>query len=505
MSSNESISAGTNISTYGAKYLAVLIPIAILAAIKPIFALIGLLVIVGAFLAMAKPHWVTYLFIASFPFIAHLPRGTYIPVLKLDEVLIILGFLVWVFSPISPKRLTLSKIDLIFILLIFVGAILPVIGQRLRGWQTEWIELIAITKGYLIYRLILFAVSTREQAQKIVILLLVPICFVFMIALLQMLNIFNMREILANVYGGSGLYVQNAGNLGIYFRATSTLGNWNALGSYATFGALLSVALMIYQSKNNRNNYYLLVPVFASCLGILILAGSSSSIIGFLLGVLGLAFSEMKKINIRRIIKFLLPVIVVVYIVFIYLGQQVLQIQINRQANEVLFFRPTGEFVNTYGLPASLAIRGHLAYYLFGVMKADGIALLTGFGEGQLARDMLSWSTAESGYMSMLFYYGPLYLITYLVLLITIFSYLKRIKRQINRQFTTVLALIVAAAYATAAMGVMNIISSYYTAAGSSHFFWILIAIAIGVSRITDSTLDDNAISNIPIEQGSFD
>jgi hypothetical protein len=367
--------------------------------------------------------------------------------------------------------------------LLLSGTVLPVIGHLLRGWPTEWIEIIALVKGYLIYRLILLTIYKREHLEKLIWLLLIPINIVFVIGILQILNIGDMRTILANIYEGSGVYVQLADTKDIYFRATSTLGHWNSLGSYGVFGAFLSLSILLRHRK--KNNLVLLVVTLGSCLGLIILSGSSSSIFGFLIG--GIVFWRIhyKRLKVKKILPYLVPVIILGVLVFSLGGLRVLRSQLQRQTSpELLYFRPIDQYVSTYGLPASLAIRGHLAYYLFSVIKTDSIAMITGFGDGTRARDLLSWSTAESGYMSMLFYNGPIYIFLYLLLLWQIIIYARKIKKRLTSEFSLGIALANAVICSTAAMAVINIIASYYTAAGTSHFFWVLVASMMGIIQI---------------------
>jgi hypothetical protein len=126
-------------------------------------------------------------------------------------------------------------------------------------------------------------------------------------------------------------------------------------------------------------------------------------------------------------------------------------------------------------LPRSILTRGLLAKYLFTLMVQDGLALFTGFGAGENARALLPWGTAESGYMTMLFFYGTLFVLAYLLLLKTVFSQARRLRRslppgeEMGRGIATAVISIVAA------MAVMNIVHPYYTAAGVTHYFWIVL------------------------------
>jgi hypothetical protein len=76
-----------------------LVVVTMLASVQPLYALIGILLIAAVFLCFLMPNLVVYLFVASFPFISHIPRGNFIPILKFDEALILVGIIVWLVSP----------------------------------------------------------------------------------------------------------------------------------------------------------------------------------------------------------------------------------------------------------------------------------------------------------------------------------------------------------------------------------------------------------------------
>lgn len=443
------------------------------------------LAIVSGTIMLIRPLYITYLLVLTFPFLSTLPRDLLPIPLKIDEILIVLGLVAFVISPHTSKRLRFTKIDLMFILLVAAGTILPTIGTLIREVQPDWLNVIALVKPYLLFRLVVMTIDTRQKVRCSLILLMLPPILVSIIALLQLYNFGDMQGHLANIYYDTPavqVLTRNISGIGSFLRATSTLGNWNALGSYSALAAFLSIS--IWRTKSDLRFRNLPGISFASSLGSLLLAGSSSSFFGFISGGMVVIIGGLRRIRIRKkhLVGFAL-VILVMIVLYLIIGSDIIQAQVTRQSSPYIYDRASEQYYPTYGLPASLMVRWYLAKHLFLLISNDQTAFVTGFGENEYSLSLLPWGTAESGYVGMFFFYGPFYVLFYFMLMFTAFLYSWRIGRTSINQDKTLYNLSLALNGMIVSMVVMNIISSYYSAAGTSHIFFITMALLMSCMR----------------------
>ena len=462
-------------------------------AIWPLYALLLLAALIFGIICFIQPRLVTYLLVLSFPFIAAIPRGSFLPGLKLDEILIIVGLAVGFLNPGIKKTFRFTMIDALYIALFLESAILPMIGHSLRGWPTEWLEVVAILKGYLIYRLILLTMNRRQDVQRCLLLLLIPVPIVLVIGIFQLLGIANMSVWLREIYGAATFSMGELGARANVFRATATLGNWNGLGGYAAMIVLVGLPLFVETKAISWGKFTPLA--LASGVSNLIVAGSSSSIVGMLVGGVVSIFSVRRLRISRRLVGYSLIILLVGGIVFAIVGRQVLSIQFLRQTSEGWIHDRAGQsYVYVPNVPDSLVVRLYLAKYLFEVMRRYDLAILTGFGDNEQTRALLPWGTPESGYISMWFFYGPFFILIYLSLMAAIFVQARKTGKnslRMNDRLGVVLAK--STMGMVAAIFVMNIVSSYYISAGATHVFWIV----AGCLMVVDSLKYDEADKQI--------
>jgi hypothetical protein len=446
----------------------------------PIYILIGVLGILLAIVFLKKPLLGTYFIIISFPFLSTIPRGAYIPGLKLDEILIILFLVLNLLLPTRKTDFRITQIDFIYLVIFLVGSLLPFIGAYLRGQQPNWVEAVALLKPFILYRLIVMTFNNRRHLSWALGFLLIGSIFVTVVAILQSLDFANIRSLLARIY-----YDTSAPALlrSTFDRATSTLGNWNALGGYAALGALLCLSLLRYRKAIN---FRLLIPIaLAANIGTLLLAGSSSSLVGFLIGLVvwwiirpqGARLSKGYRIG-------MFLVLFLVSMIFISIGRTIIEEQIQRQFQPYVYDRVTQSYYPTFGIPTSVVGRWLLAKYLVRTMAQDRVAMLTGFGTGTEAIELLPWGTPESGYIGMLFFYGPIFVLPYILLFFMILSISSKLRRFLERDDDLGLAITTSVFLATLAMIAMNIIHPYYSAAGVTHYYWIILGCMVVLEKI---------------------
>ena len=466
--------------------LIILLGIAVgFAAQSPFLALaivVGIIAMVSMAIMLIRPWYITYLLIMTFPFISTLPRDLLPIPIKMDELLIIFGLIAFFISPAASKRWALTRIDLGFFLLVTAGTIFPIVGMLIRKTQPDWLEVIALIKPFLLYRLVVMTIDSRYKLTRALILLLLPPILVSVIAPLQLLNIGEMQKILAMIYYDSpAVQVLNRNITGVsrLLRATSTLGNWNALGSYSTLAALLSFSL--WRAKRTFQPKNMPAISFGSSLGSLLLSGSSSSLVGFITGGSVVFVNSLRGFRIRKhhVISVIL-IFLFLLIMSLTVGRNVVLDQINRQSSTYIYDRASEQYYPTHGIPASVVTRWYLAEHLFGLMLNEKSTMFFGFGRNEYSNSLLPWGTPESGYVGMIFFYGPLYLLVYLGFLFMLLRYSQLLRKKYFTEGGIRYAVAMAVGGMTVAMGLMNLIASYYSAAGTSHIFIITSALMMG-------------------------
>jgi hypothetical protein len=471
----------------GLAILALILAIGLASSYSPFYALAGALAAAVGGLLFVRPRLGTYLVILSFPFLANVPRGTPIPGLKLDEVLIIISAIYYLIGPSTRKGFRFSAIDYLYWAMFLAGSIIPVLGVLARGQSPDWFGLVALLKQYILYRLIVMTLNERKHIARAVTLLLLTSLPVTVLAFMQLQDVAGVRSLLATIYKSSAQYVLSADVRRDFFRATATLGNWNALGGYAAFGACVGLAVIRYYKALEKP--WLGPLALAANLATLMMAFSSSSIVGFGVGAFVWWILRARKTKLTK--RQLLYVVIIVIIgsaAFLMAGKITLQLQFKRQTSSQVLDLATGKIYPTYGVPSSVVVRWALSRYLFGLMAEDGLALMTGFGTGDNAIARLPFGTAESGYVTMLFFYGPLFVLAYLALLWVVLKQANRIRRCLGEEDELGLVVTTAVISITIAMAVMNIIHPYYSAAGVTHYYWTVVGCMMVLPKLYKGT-----------------
>jgi hypothetical protein len=418
--------------------------------------------------------YLLFILIIIFPFIVTLPRGMIIPKLRIDEVLIILGVIALI---LSGKRIyKFTGIEKVLLILSIIG-FLSILGVYYRNETPEIIEYLSQVKWLVVIILLTNTIETENDVNKIIFVLVIISIPVAMIGVLQRYDMINSREILSKIYSDT-----SAGYLltGKYIRATSTLGNWNALGGYAVLSGLLGLSVFRYTPKKQFRTIAF-ISICASII-MLVIAGSSNSIVGFSAGFavwLTLQFKRktFSKFSISKRVVVVILGILIAFPIFIFVGKDIIQAQIERQTRSVYFTNITGRHYDTGFIPSSVFVRLLIADKLVDQMNRDKLALLFGFGEGETSESRYVSNSAESGYLTMSFSFGFAYLIFYLILMITNYRYGLFVKRNNITEISKIVSTTVITT--TVALSLMIIIHSYHRAAGVAHFYWIIIGAMI--------------------------
>src|SRR5258706_9188931 len=114
--------------------LVVVVVLGSLSAINPQIGVAGGLLILLLAILMPRPMLIVYGLTLALPLTGGLARGAVIPVLRVGQALLILGFIFFVLA--RPGRLgksRVSAVDLVFALFVLTQAVFPVLALYYRG------------------------------------------------------------------------------------------------------------------------------------------------------------------------------------------------------------------------------------------------------------------------------------------------------------------------------------------------------------------------------------
>jgi hypothetical protein len=403
------------------------------------------------------------------------PRGFLVPYLKLDEIILIFAIIGTLAHYSILSLFKVEKVELFIIIMVLIGCTLPLIGQNIRGWPLDVFGAIAVFKPLFIYKLLIINIRSARQTRVALTLLITSSIIVSVLAILQFIDFPGVRLLLANIYFESyaPFFIdpnRNIANLSM----TSTLGDKNTLGGYAALISIITVTFLL----NRTFKVGFLSLLLAASLITLVLSGSSSSTISFLFAFLVLLiFTKKLKSG---------PAIAVVLLCACLaglFGKEIIQLQLKRQfISNTITDRSTKEVKKTYGLPRTVIVRYYLAVFLGTRIIEDRYAIALGFGSGDKAEKMLPWGTTEIGYLKMFFHYGAVYMVIYILF----YLYIIRFQKKCAKTFKpgqlgyTIFSALYAA---TVFMIFANLIFPYYSAAGSTHIFYILLGLFFGLLK----------------------
>ncbi len=465
----ENIRGNNRLLTVGILALSVLVGLTAVDWRMPLFFAVSIGGIALLLLFLQYPWWATYFLVLSFPLISAVPRGSLIPIMKLDEVFILLGVVVAILSSQGKNKLLLTKIDLAYLAAVVLGTILPIIGNVARGQSPELLEVIALLKPYLLFRLVFMTIVDERRLSRVLRLLIMGNVLIALIAVLQVLQVESVNRILATVFYETTGYNS-------FSRVSATLGYPGGLGGYSAAGAIVWLAVL--RSPNR------LIPFRLSILGLgasiisLLLSGSAASIGALVMvGILWFSGDMLRMRFSRRQMFLLLGVSIVGIVVFVTLGSQILEDEFQKQAFGMVFDRATGNYYQSFGLPRTLWVRFYLIRYLIAdVMMVNPIDLITGYGNNAYATSLLPWGTPEVGYMAMLFFYGFGFLISYVALYAYLWHKTKQLQKSSRGQRLQSLYLLsFTLQNLVVVIVIMNFVRSAYSEAGTVHYFWIIV------------------------------
>jgi hypothetical protein len=444
------------------------------AAFQPVLALAG---VVGALLfawTVAKPVRGAYLMVLLVPIVVGLGRGKFVPMMRPNEALILfilgIAILYGAFGK-STGRVRLgpmTSVDRAFALLFIAGSLLPLVVQLFRSDKPtveDTFQLLSLLKYYIGYRLLLALVPDDRQMLTATKLMILASMAVAVIGIMQYARIFNMQEILANLYD-AGQVLQSVD----VHRATSTLGVWQALADYMAVHAALCMGLLTARMPGTHGlkcapyairgfwRWALVAGLFMSIAGAL----STATLTGIVALVLALGIMAKLGGYLRRAVLYAIPLTVVALIAFLPAIQERMDYQYNS-------WGASGQ------MPVTWEYRISNLTTIFWPVVRDSLV----FGVAPSVSPDLPWHFPENQQMYLLYQGGLIYVAAYFifmwVVIRTLWGFQKRLDgpaRAVGR----------AALIAWLLMLILGLIDSHLTMAGEADAAWLLLALATGAA-----------------------
>jgi putative peptidoglycan lipid II flippase len=435
--------------------------LALAVAVLAVAALLGWIV--------ARPQVGAYLLISTTPLIAGIDRGSVIPALRPNEVVLLLTAVGLCLRRVVTARTgerwrpKLSGLELALLTLAVTGSFLPLIMMTLRRREIitdDLLHCVALWKLVVAYAVIRLAVSTREHVIRCVWLSLLCSSAVCVIGVLQALNLFGIPKVLATYYAPFG--VASALTIG---RGSSTLSLPAAVADLGILNLALAIGLLV---RGSRHRPLLTALCVTYVFGVLA-AAEFSTVVGLLV-----AFAVVVVLTgSRRLIIYAIPAAVVASVVLWPVVQTRLM-----------------GFQSASGLPASWIGRlRNLRTYFWPTLQADHNWIL---GVRPSARvpsraQEFGWIWIESGYTWLLWAGGLPFLAGYVALVVAAarrgWSYARRHNDIVGVVGTGLAATVIADA-------VLMIFDPHltYRGAGDALFFTMALAMAVPTRTAEETT-----------------
>lgn len=437
---------------------------------NPVLGIMGALVFFLWVLVASRPILIVYGLTLMYPLTAGLSRGAVLPILRVAQAFLLLGFILFLLAkpgPLGKSRLTF--IDLAFVFLLLTEAIFPILALYYRG------ETINLSNGnniygdsplqvmlgpvqyYLLYRIIVATITSEEQIVMIVKLSFVTSIMVSIIGILERI-VTSVRVFIQTYYP---TIIQGPTTPIDELRITSTLGHFSGLASYLVFTLILVLACYTV-GKQMKISLLLLAATTMFDSVALLLTGTFSGWIGMAVGIVILL------ILIRRIPKlFILSLIGIILAAFIF--QSFLSTRLNAELGAG----------NAQGLvPQSFAYRIQLWQNLF--LPAIGQNFV--FGAGPAPAVLNYFSSEDSQYLYLLLRGGIFYFFSYLLLNgAGINNCWKQIKSK-HRDASYPIAIALCVIFIV--INVMNVSGEYFTYAGGTQTLWTVLAINVACGQL---------------------
>lgn len=463
--------------------LVLVVILAGLSTLNPLMGVLGSLLVLLMVILIPRPILIVYGLTLALPLTGGLARGAVIPVLRVGQALLVLGFILFVLA--KPSRLgkyRLTVIDLVFAIFVLCEAVFPVLALYYKGdsinlfayndtlGQSPLQVLLGPIQYYVLYRIVVATISSDGHIKKILELSFIVSIIVSVIGILEKFVSPVRTFIVANYPPMS----QSATVSDTELRIASTLQHFSGLGAYLTFTLILALTCYTVQGQMKISRQLLAATFLFDSIA-LVLTGTLAAWIGLAVGVAAVF------LLIRRIPKTLIFVLIGITLAVIIFQPFI--------ADRLNFQFGSG---NAQGLiPESLAFRIMLWRQIF--LPAIAQNLL--FGAGPAPTALNSWPAEESQYFFVLLRGGLPYFISYLFLIGTIIAVCWREIKSKHDDASRPVAIALIAIIIS--ISVMNFSGEYFTYVGGTQTIWTLLAIAVASWQLKQLALSTTSVSTV--------
>jgi hypothetical protein len=442
-----------------------------LAAWNAALALLAGVVVLLAALTRRRPEYIVYGLTLILPLTGGLARGAIVPLLRVSQALVVLGFLLVIVA--RPSRLGKSRltfIDLAFALYVLAGSVFPIMALYYRGDTLDFLatdatygvsplqNLLGPIQYYLLYRAVVATITSDEQIKVVLKLTFLSSIVVCIIGILQKMGVGPVRTFLETYYPvPAGVY----DTPDISLRITSTLQHFSGVAAYTCF--IILIALICYTARHSlKISLPLLVITILLNSIALVLSGTLAAWIALPVSaaIALLVMRKMPRIALFSPIGILLAIIIFQPFFADRLDQQV------------------GAGATTGFLPQSLALRVRIWMEL----SLPAISQNLIFGTGPVPFSDAYGPAEESQYIHLLLEGGLPYFLSYLLLMVLTITncryHLQRKGEDAGRLVAIALIAIVVA------LNIMNVTGLYFTYVGGTQIFWMMLAIVVANRQI---------------------
>ncbi len=463
--------------------IALTLMLAGLTGFNPFLGMASALVLFLLVLVVSRPIMIVYGLALILPLTDGIARGAVVPVLRLGQALLALGFILFLLA--RPSRLgksRLTAIDLAFVLFFLSEAVFPLLALYYRGEHLDLNSpgpfataaplqtLLGPLQFYLVYRI---AVATVTSERQIAIALKLSFVASIVVSIIGIAEKF-----VAPVHTFIQTYYppvawKNTG-LPSELRITSTMEGYTGLASYLTATLIVALACSTVQKRLKISPLLLVTTLLLDSMALL-LTGTFAAYAGLVVG------AAVVFILFRR-----LPKWIIIALVGIALSALVFQSFISVRLADWL--GGTGQ-----GLFPTFSYRIILWEEVF--LPAVSQHLL--FGAGPAPAALNAWPTEETQYLSLLLRGGLPYFFSYFLLMgVMMVTCWRRIKNKSNELVHTIA---IATLAILVAINVMNVSSVYFTYPGITQTLFMLLAIIVareqlevqGLSAAVEQARDD--------------
>ncbi len=431
------------------------VTIGLLMLVSPWLALVCTLVVSIVIVVLIKPILLCYLVIMGVALTSGMERGKLVPYLRANEVILAFSLaiaFVIIFTKKNRFPVNLDRLGIAIFVLITGTSIIPGSYYLVRGSGLTIQDAIVLMSSYqyvLLLGMFVYIPNNNRERLGIIKVMLFCSAIVAVVGLLQAQRVGFVLDFLSNWYASNHQAVALREN-----RITSLLGSWNGLGIFMMFNLMILWTFGVSRPSDLGWRTILIEGgVFIACL---LLSGSFAGMAGLFLGITLIAALLGLFINKRNILLFFLMAIVFV-ITFAFFSEKLL-----------------GRFNEQFGygglVPATLVDR-------LGIWKDVYLPIIQKnifWGINPTISSNYAWQYTESQYLDLLFSFGLVGLISYILWNAITLNSLFRKFNQHGSFLRMISAIDIAIVIVLLIAGFSNAVFTY---SGTADYLWIMLAL----------------------------